>query len=427
MTLTGSAAPPSADVRALLGLGIRSDGAVAFDDLAGLALRDNPRRAHLIVSRILGKHIPVPGATVLDGGHRLGDLVAAELSAQGWAGPADDALVIGYCETATGLGHAVAQRLGMSYLHSTREPVAHLPVAVSFEEEHSHAVAHHLQPGPSVRLAGPGPLVLVDDELTTGRTALNTIEALHARFPRPAYVVAALIDARTSGQREAFDQRAAEIGVEVRVASLAAIAVDVPDDVLDRATRARSELAAGAPLPSGEPATVHVYDDRWPADQPTGARNGLTAAGTARLDDAAAETARWLGPELSGRVLVVGTEELMFLPTLLAAHLAEQHPSLDVVTQSTTRSPVHAADQPGYAVRRTLVFAAPTEPGRPARLHNVVDPAAAVAGGAAWSDLRHDHVVVVVDATAEASDPLAQALRPFADAVHVVTVTGGSR
>lgn len=425
MTLTRPAAAPSADVRALLGLGIRS-AAVAFDDLAGLALRDNPRRAHLIVSRILGKHIPVPAATVLDGGHRLADLVRDELAASGPAGDVEDALVIGYCETATGLGHAVAQRLGMSYLHSTREPVAGLPVAVSFEEEHSHAVAHHLQPGPSVRLAGAGPLVLVDDELTTGRTALNTIEALHARFPRPAYVVSALIDARTPAQREAFDQRAAEIGVEVRVASLAAIAVDVPDDVLERAADARAALAPGAPLPAGTPATVRVYDGRWPADQPTGARNGLTAAETARLDDAAAEAARWLGPELSGRVLVVGTEELMFLPTLLAAHLAEQ-PGLDVVTQSTTRSPVHAADQPGYAVRRTLEFAAPTEPGRPARLHNVVDPSAPVPDGGAWSDLRHDHVVVVVDASAEASAPLAEALRPFADVVHVVTVAGGSR
>lgn len=426
MTLTRPAATPSADVRALLGLGIRSGGAVDFDDLAGLALRDNPRRAHLIVSRILGKHIPVPAATILDGGHRLADLVADELAVSGRAGD-DDALVIGYCETATGLGHAVAQRLGMSYLHSTREPVADLPVAVSFEEEHSHAVAHHLQPGPTVRLAGSGPLVLVDDELTTGRTALNTIEALHARFPRPAYVIAALIDARTPAQRDAFAQRAAEIGVDVRVASLAAIAVDVPDDVLERATRARSELAPGAPLPAGAPATVRVYDDRWPADQPTGARNGLTASETALLDDAAAEAARWLGAELSGRVLVVGTEELMFLPTLLAAHLADQQPGLDVVTQSTTRSPVHAADQPGYAVRRTLEFAAPTEPGRPARLHNVLDPSAPVPAGAAWSDLRHDHVVVVVDTTAEASAPLAAALRPFADVVHVVTVTGGPR
>ncbi|HWJ09439.1 MAG TPA: phosphoribosyltransferase domain-containing protein, partial [Nocardioides sp.] len=328
MTLTRPAAAPPADLRDLLGIRIRSGGAVDFDALAGLALRDNPRRAHLIVSKILGKHVPVAASTILDGGHRLADLVAAELGAGATTG-ADDALVIGYCETATGLGHAVAQRLGMSYLHSTREPVSGLPVAVSFEEEHSHAVAHHLQPGPSVRLAGSGPLVLVDDELTTGRTALNTIEALHARFPRPAYVVAALVDARTPAQRDAFAERAARIGVDVRVASLAAIAVDVPDDVLARAARARAELAPAAPLPDGAPATVHVYDGRWPAEQPTGARNGLTAGETARLDAAAADTARWLGPQLSGRVLVVGAEELMFLPTLLAAHLDDQQPGLD--------------------------------------------------------------------------------------------------
>ncbi len=426
MILPGPAVTEPADVRALLGLGIRTGGAVGFDELAGLALRDNPRRAHLIVSRVLGKHIPVHPALVLDAGHRLAEVVAAELGGldDGWVA---GALAVGYCETATGLGHAVAQRLGTAYLHSTRAPVADLPIAVSFEEEHSHAVAHHLQPGPDVSLAGDGPLVLVDDELTTGRTALNTIEALHAHHPRPTYVVAALIDARTPAQQDAFAKRAAEIGVDVRVASLAAIAVDVPDDVLDRAVRARQQLAGPAPLPTRPPATVRVYDDRWPAHQPTGARNGLTAQGTARLDEAAAETARWLGWELAGRVLVVGTEELMFLPTLIGAHLAEQHPDLDVVTQSTTRSPVHAADQPGYAVRRTLEFPAPTEPGRPARLHNVVDPTATPADGTAWSQLHHDHVVVVVDASADDSAPLAEALRPFADVVHVVTVTGGSR
>ncbi|HVK27378.1 MAG TPA: TRSP domain-containing protein, partial [Nocardioides sp.] len=231
----------------------------------------------------------------------------------------------------------------------------------------------------------------------------------------------------TPAQREAFEQRAAEIGVDVRVARSSTSSGTSTAIAASEATRARAELAAGAPLPAGEPATVHVYDDRWPDDQPTGARNGLSAVETARLDSAAAKVAGWLGPELSGRVLVVGTEELMFLPTLVAAHLADQQPRLDVVTQSTTRSPVHASDQPGYAVRRTLVFAAPTEPARPARLHNVVDPAAPVPGGAAWSDLRHDHIVVVVDTPATAAAPLVEELRPFAEAVHVVTVTGGPR
>ena len=37
-------------------------------------------------------------------------------------------------------------------------------------------------------------MTFVDDELTTGRTALEVIAAVQARHPRPRYVIAALVD-----------------------------------------------------------------------------------------------------------------------------------------------------------------------------------------------------------------------------------------
>lgn len=404
-----------------LDITVRADDPRQFEALAGFALRDNPRRAHLIVSRILGKHIPVAPGLVLDGGRRLADAVTGATD----LGPADDVLVIGYCETATGLGHTVADRLEATYLHSTRRPVPGLPIAVSFEEEHSHAVAHHLQPGPSLSLAGDGPLVLVDDELTTGRTALNTIEALHARFPRPSYVVAALIDARTPEHRAAFDRRVAELGVPVAVASVVQMTVDLPDDVLARAVTARAHLAPPAQAPSGAPGTVRVHRHLWPASLSATARNGMSVKDSADLRAEAARVAAGLVAELGedlGSVLVIGTEELMHLPVLVAQALADAAPGAEVTVQSTTRSPVHAADQPGYAVRRTIAFAAPDEPERPSRLHNLVDPMRVPDAGVAWSDLRHRHVVVVADVDADACAPLAGALRPFADHVHVLPV-----
>ncbi|WP_345713590.1 phosphoribosyltransferase domain-containing protein, partial [Kineococcus glutinatus] len=44
-----------------LGVALRTSAAVdglAVADLAGLAVRRNPRRAHLLVSTVLGKHVP---------------------------------------------------------------------------------------------------------------------------------------------------------------------------------------------------------------------------------------------------------------------------------------------------------------------------------------------------------------------------------
>ncbi|MGK5169442.1 phosphoribosyltransferase domain-containing protein [Geodermatophilus sp. CPCC 205761] len=424
MTGTLAAAPPdtvplSATVARLLDAQVSGPGAAAFPEWAGLALRDNPRRAQLVVSRVLGKHVPAAPSAVLAAGAAVGDAVAAVLGAD-----APD-LVIGYCETATGLGHAAAARLGAAYLHTTRRLHPEVPVAARFEEEHSHAVAHALQPAGQVSLAGNGPLVLVDDELTSGRTALNTVAELHARFPRPRYVVAALLDARTPELRAAFEQRAAELGVRVDVAAVVAARLTFPPDVLGRAAAARDALPPPAPPPSGARATVAEHPGLWPDAAPTTARHGLTPDGTARLAAAADSAAARLAPALIGSrgVLVLGTEELMYAPAVLGDRLATRLPGTPVLLQSTTRSPVHAADDPGYAVRRTVAFPAPDDPARRSLVHNLTDPAAVPPPGVPWSELRADDVVVVVDAPAADCAGLLAALRPFAArAVHLVTV-----
>ncbi|KRB75786.1 hypothetical protein ASE01_12025 [Nocardioides sp. Root190] len=423
--MRAGAAPDTADLTAtvetLLGVTVPVDDPdQPFTSLAGLALRDNPRRAHLIVSRILGKHIPVAPGDVLRGGALLGEAVRDAVDLR----DPDGALVIGFCETATGLGHAVAQELGASYLHSTRRPVPGLPLRISFEEEHSHAVAHHLQPGLAFPLDGDGPLVLVDDELTTGRTALNMIAALHAQHPRDEYVVAALIDTRTAIEREGFERRAAEMGVRVRVASVLAVALDIPEDVLERVAAARSALPGPAAAPTGPLGSVHVHDEWWPQQRAATARSGMTREDTERLVGFAERLAGGLAGALegSGSTLVVGTEELLHLPTLVGAGLAGRRPDLAVAFQSTTRSPVHAADDPGYAIRRSLAFPAPDDPSRPSRLHNIIDPSIVPPPGTPWSELRHEHIVVVVDAPAADCGPMVEALRPYAASVHVVVV-----
>lgn len=45
------------------------------------------------------------------------------------------------------------------------------------------------------------PLVLVDDEFSTGNTVLNTIRALHEQYPRSRYVIVALVDMVTGRPR----------------------------------------------------------------------------------------------------------------------------------------------------------------------------------------------------------------------------------
>jgi adenine/guanine phosphoribosyltransferase-like PRPP-binding protein len=222
-------------------------------DLAGLALRRNPKRAHLLVSTVLGKHVPTdprivygagrllgalvlehlggsPGQSAVEGGARLRSALNADAGAAGdllvWCdaqGPVGEypAVVLGYAETATGLGHSVADSLGARYLHSTRRAVPGIESLAGFEEEHSHATSHLLLPEDRRLLVNDDPVVLVDDELSTGQTVLNTIAALHARWPRERYVIAALIDVRSDVDRRRLDSAAIDLGVQIEVVALA--------------------------------------------------------------------------------------------------------------------------------------------------------------------------------------------------------------
>ncbi|MGI8531658.1 MAG: phosphoribosyltransferase domain-containing protein, partial [Geodermatophilaceae bacterium] len=230
-------------------------------DLVGVGLRQNPRRAHLLVSTVLGKHVPTDPRIVLAAGRLLGSLGGAAVGGRVVTAPEANLLraalrgdpasarqllgsvpvpepapagtvVLGYAETATGLGHAVAEALpGCYYLHSTRQEVQGVTPAAGFEEEHSHATDHLLLPEEPAALNRPGPVVLVDDELSTGRTALNTIRVLHGLRPRARYVVAALVDLRGPGDRAALAAVAAELGTRIDVVSLCAGSVVLPADL----------------------------------------------------------------------------------------------------------------------------------------------------------------------------------------------------
>jgi hypothetical protein len=62
------------------------------------------------------------------------------------------------------------------------------------------------------------------------------------------------------------------------------------------------------------------------------------------------------------RVLVLGTEELMYAPLRLAGALETLLDGTDVRFSTTTRSPVLAVDDPGYAIRTRISFPAHDKP-----------------------------------------------------------------
>ncbi|MFC5216767.1 phosphoribosyltransferase [Streptomyces coerulescens] len=395
-------------------LGVRLEGDDELTGMLGLALRRNPKRAHLLVSNVLGKHVPQSPSVVYGAGFALGRRVRELLG----AAEAARAVVLGYAETATGLGHSVADGVGLApYLHSTRRPVAGVARAGGFEESHSHATSHLLLPEDPALLVGDGPLVLVDDEFSTGNTVLNTVRDLHERYPRRRYVVVALVDMRSAADAGRLAEFAGEIGARVDLVAAATGTVRLPEGVLEKGQElvARYEAesagagclssaapsgpvaqfpappssgataeagqegnASGArgtarpaptgPHPDGDPVGPRAtrIDLHWPPGLPDGGRHGFTPAHRARLEAALPDMAARLAealPEGARRVHVLGFEELMYTPLRLARELEQvAEGDIEVRYSTTTRSPVLAVDDPGYAIRTRLVFPAHDTP-----------------------------------------------------------------
>ncbi|MFI7497513.1 phosphoribosyltransferase [Streptomyces sp. NPDC049687] len=341
-------------------LGLELVGDDTLSDLLGLALRRNPKRAHLLVSNVLGKHVPQSPSVVYGYGHALGRQVRELLGAE-----AADAVVLGYAETATGLGHSVADGLGTApCLHSTRRPVAGVAAAGGFEESHSHATSHLLLPEDPALLVGSGPLVLVDDEFSTGNTVMNTIRDLHGRYPRRRYVIVALVDMRSPEDAGRLEHFAREIGARVDLVAAASGTVRLPAGVLEKGRDLVAKHDRHTPAPTAPHPTHKRVELHWPRGLPDGGRHGFTPAHRTRLEAALPAMAARLAealPEDAHRVHVLGFEELMYAPLRLARELEQLVPA-EVRYSTTTRSPVLAVDDPGYAIRSRIVFPAHDDP-----------------------------------------------------------------
>ena len=157
--------------------------------LLGLALRNNPRRAQLLVSRVLGKHVPTDPRLVRAAGLLLGALVADALAGRPPPRPAGRRCCTPRCAggpaprrplhvaareaiasdaggrggarvRGDGHGARALRRRGASAAPTTCTPRGvrwrASPTAGGFTEEHSHATEHLLLPADPGLLAGPG-------------------------------------------------------------------------------------------------------------------------------------------------------------------------------------------------------------------------------------------------------------------------------
>ncbi|RAP22426.1 hypothetical protein C2W59_03423 [Bacillus pumilus] len=379
---------------------VLKEGALQLEKehLFDMAARVNKKRAFLFVSKVLGKHIPV---------HPVKPLLVSGLLAMAYAkeqtgktSPHQELLVealktddhivltkayealkkeklsigkqpivIGFAETATALGHGVYDVLeGASYIHTTREQLLDLDPSLVFEEEHSHAT-DQLCYADEALLRTDRPVVLVDDEVTTGRTNINIIRDLHAKHPRHSYTILSILDWRTEEHEKAMCELEEELGIHITSLSLLKGQMVFRGKTLDEPAYSY-EIAEQKDLPSLSVHSLHSFFQQKPyarshATNSAGhspyihetGRFGLNAADTAAIDQAAAAAGLKLKEERKGKqTLCLGTGELMYVPMRVAAHMGE-----GVLFHSTTRSPIHPVEKDGYAVQNGFTFVSPED------------------------------------------------------------------
>ena len=368
------------------------------DALFSMAARRNEKRSFLFVSKVLGKHIPlspyVPlltsallAARYMELTHGIETNWAARIANalktnkdledvynEVAASPFDvseNLLCIGFAETATALGHAMFDRFRGDhyYVHTTREVIPSLKPALEFNEEHSHAVAHYVYAQSKGLVESDCPVILIDDEMTSGKTSLNIIRSIQSQYPRKKYAVVSILDWRSVEDEKAFRSLENELGITIDTICLmrgemkaeGKVALEVAEEskrpeILPALHRVR--LAFHLPDEMQNEFGYILYTGRF----------GLHSNYIETISEYARKCAGMLASRLEkGRTLCLGTGELMYLPMRIACALGD-----DVLYQSTTRSPVYPFNEENYAVKSASSYESPEHPGVINYLYNII-------------------------------------------------------
>lgn len=288
-----------------------------------------------MVNPLQAKHIPVSPAESLRMMDSLGALLAEKYPGT--------RLVIGFAETATAIGAAVAGRFGEDcvYLPTTREELPEVKKWVLFSEEHSHAVEQKLC-GDHLAdwIEQTETVIFVDDEISTGKTLINMIDQLRERYPSLAgkRLAAASLLNRLSPENE---RRLLDAGLE------SAYLLKLPE-IQAAESAAGFRVREAAPVEAMELELSRKMLSCGPLPD---ARKGVLIQSYRKdCEEMARAFAEEMGPALDsgGAVTVLGTEECMYPALALGKTLEER--GFSVRCHATTRSPIGICDALDYPI-----------------------------------------------------------------------------
>lgn len=320
-------------------------------ELFSVAKRENnAKRKGLLVNHLQGKHIPVAPSKALKLFDRLAQQIKADIKEN------EHCLVIGFAETATAIGAELAASLDCGYIHTTREYFPEDMRIADFSEEHSHACEQNLFSDKDI-FKGIDRVIFAEDELTTGKTILNFINALKKHSIGCKFCAASIINGMNDENRARYAQMGIGLYSLVRTAD-SAVSLNTDMDI------------------AAENDIIPTADDNYSVIRFDGYIDPRTYVDIRKYSDsckAMAEMAlsRLSFPEGCRRIDVIGTEECMYPALFLGAVLESK--GFEVYSHSTTRSPIVPCSAEGYPLKSRCRLKSFYDSGRKTFIYDLFD------------------------------------------------------
>ncbi len=326
-------------------------------ELVRIAKRENnTRRKYLVVNRLQGKHIPVSPKEALQMFRSLAELIKE-------AYPSERLLMVGFAETATAIGAAVAIECQAAYMQTTREVIDGVDY-LYFSESHSHATEQKLVKTDLDKIIGKTDrIIFIEDEVTTGNTILNIVRLIQKTYAKPvSFAVASILNGMNEEALENYKNLKipvhylvktahdtyTEIAEQYQADGICHICTKPQEEEVEQQKEVQQQIEMQQTKEAQQPIEVQEISG-W-----INARR-LHTADTYKqaceqlwqeIQQKYGYTKYTKETETGRRILVLGTEEFMYPALYVGAKLEEA--GYTVRMHATTRSPIAVSKEEKY-------------------------------------------------------------------------------
>lgn len=293
---------------------------------------NNPKRDYLFVNKLQCKHIPCSPIAMIKMCEELASQVNYHMEYDVENMYMDSILVVAFAETATGIGNIVAGMLNdCAYImQTTREELQNGKQIITFEEEHSHATTQKLM------TYNKSPLDLnkfkyvlfVEDEISTGNTILNFINAMSSVNSKLKYGVASICNWQDYEHRMVFRKKGIDTFALIR-GDLRDVdmKMGISDDMITE-HKCKCGGNCGSSVHEATRNKIDMYSNYF-ENQRLGHNKDVNINDFKELIE-----------YLKGydTIRIIGTEEFMSIPILIGAEL--ERLGKEVICHATTRSKI---------------------------------------------------------------------------------------